>query len=320
MVYRLDPQDESRRDGSGCRGKAMIVVRSMTLLGIAGLGLTAPALAAPVNPCGKGGCPTDVQTGSTTIIPSDAIQFRQIGDNFLDVGTEVNFGGLDYASLALQGFSLNFGGGATSQLFISKNGLVSFGAPLTAYQNSSLAGLNLPVIAPYYAKLSPAPNDTRAGVGDVVVQFGSADVFADGGSYSMADLLPAVRITWYGVTQDIGAAAVGGPSIYAQLVLAGSQDGSYSTAKFRYGAPGTSGEAGVGSIAGFSLYGTSLQFGGPYTGTKPAFIEYSDGQFIGQGATVSGAVPEPATWATLIAGFALLGYALRRRHGRVAVA
>ncbi len=293
---------------------------ALALLGSMGVSLVSPALAKPTNPCSPNGCPTTGQIEPTTIIPSDAIQFRQIGDNFLNVGTEVNFGVANFAALTLNNFSVNFGGGATSLLYISKNGLISFGAPLAGYQNSSLAGLNLPVIAPYYAPLTPAPNDTRPGVGDVVVQFGSADVFADGGAYSMDDLLNAVRITWYGVTQDVGPGAAGGPSIYAQLVLAGTADGSYSVAKFRYGAPNSPGEQGNGAVAGFSLYGTALERAGPFTGSVPAFIEYSDGRFIGQGATVNGAVPEPATWATLIAGFALLGYALRRRQTRLTFA
>jgi len=37
-------------------------------------------------------------------------------------------------------------------------------------------------------------------------------------------------------------------------------------------------------------------------------------------ATVTGAVPEPATWAMMIAGFGLVGGAMRRRSTKVAYA
>jgi hypothetical protein len=60
------------------------------------------------------------------------------------------------------------------------------------------------------------------------------------------------------------------------------------------------------TLIGFSLYGYS---GG---GADRTFI---DNVFIG---TLAGAVPEPASWAMLIAGFGLTGAAMRRR--RVAVA
>lgn len=287
---------------------------------VAAFSIVQPATAKPTSPCGSNGCPTDTQTRPTTIIPSDAAQFRRLGDFFQNPASELNFAATDFVQVAL-GFSVDFGAGPTSTAYISKNGLVSFGAPLTTFQRSgSLQNLNLPVIAPFYADLAPAQNDGRAGFGDVVVQTGFADVYADGGAYSMEDLLPAVRITWNGIRSNAGAVVSAPPAIYAQLVIAGSADGSYSTFQFRYGTETNPGEEGRGSIAGFSLYGTTLEFGGPYRGTLPGFFEYADGRFIGQGATSSGAVPEPSIWAELILGFGLAGYVMRRRQIRLALA
>lgn len=292
---------------------------AIAIIGLTGLSITTPLAARPKSPCGDKGCPTDIQTPPTTIIPSDADQFLRLGDFFKNPASELNFASTDFVQVAL-GFSVDFGAGATSVAYISKNGLVSFGAPLTGFQrSSSLQNLNLPVIAPFYANLAPTDNDGRAGFGDVVIQTGFADVYADGGAYSMADLLPAVRITWNGIRQNAGVVASAPPPIYAQLVIAASADGSYSTFQFRYGTEKEPGEDGRGSLAGFSLYGTSLEFGGPYRDTIPGFFEFADGRFIGQGATSNGAVPEPSTWAQLILGFGLAGYVMRRREMRLAM-
>lgn len=296
---------------------------AVTLLSVAGLSVALPVEAKPTNPCGTQGCPTDVRVQQTTILPADLNQFRTFGDVFRGSPTELAFGTSNAVAVSLGTLNVNFGGGVTNTAFISKDGLISFGAPLTAFQQtSSLRSLNLPVIAPYYANLAPAANDGQAGIGDVLFETGFADVYPDADAtgamvYSMADLLPAVRITWYGVTPDNGRAGLGAP-IYAQLVIAGTADGSYSTFKFRYGTDQSPGEDGAGAIAGFSLYGTDLQFGGPFRGVIPSFYEFNGGQFTSQRGT--GAVPEPATWAQMIAGFGLLGYALRRRRARVTTA
>jgi hypothetical protein len=61
---------------------------------------------------------------------------------------------------------------------------------------------------------------------------------------------------------------------------------------------------------------------GLYFGPDADFgvIAFSTGQVIGSGsvssAAVPGAVPEPATWAMLIAGFGIVGVAARRWHAR----
>lgn len=97
------------------------------------------------------------------------------------------------------------------------------------------------------------------------------------------------------------------------------------------------------SVGSFNLTATPLDsayYGNPNsganTGEKYAFynfnsdvkfdhvklIENGGGGFELDNVTFgnTGAVPEPATWAMLIAGFGMVGFALRRRAGRVATA
>lgn len=61
---------------------------------------------------------------------------------------------------------------------------------------------------------------------------------------------------------------------------------------------------------------------GPYptkfTGAYGLHLEGEDFIETGAGSFVFGAVPEPATWAMMLAGFGLIGATLRRRRGLVA--
>lgn len=100
------------------------------------------------------------------------------------------------------------------------------------------------------------------------------------------------------------------------------------------GAPGTA-TIGFGSgdiFAALNITGTSLgftQFAGPdiFTGTAAAPI-FAPGTFaltsiVSGNSTLrvsqaAAAVPEPATWAMLIVGFGIVGYAMRRRSVRFA--
>lgn len=78
-------------------------------------------------------------------------------------------------------------------------------------------------------------------------------------------------------------------------------------------------------MGGFNLNGTLLApnatvtlKGGNIGGSVIGGHVNSDGAFIGgvgfSGLAATQAVPEPATWATMIAGFALVGFAMRRRR------
>ena len=60
----------------------------------------------------------------------------------------------------------------------------------------------------------------------------------------------------------------------------------------------------------------SFNFGGE----QITSVNFSSGQNAFELDTVSGAVPEPATWALLIVGMGMTGAALRRRRGATSVA
>jgi PEP-CTERM motif len=66
----------------------------------------------------------------------------------------------------------------------------------------------------------------------------------------------------------------------------------------------------VNSVRGTGFY-QPLSTNGINTGTGGNGIDLF--AYVGVGAPVSGAVPEPSSWALMIMGFGLAGYAMRRR-------
>ena len=261
------------------------------------------------------------------ILP-DPNAFSARGDLFSSQFTDLSF--VNGSTRVVLPFNVNFGFGLVNALFVNKNGIVSFGAPLLTAQAAalqasatsgpiqSLADLGVPVIAPYYAnlQLGAGSGDGTLQVGDVTIQFGMADPYADGGAYSRLDLRDAVRITWYGLSAGNGA--TGAPERVLTQLLISADDNGLSNFEFRYGPVGTPGQADYGSIAGFALGNTVLDSRGPYTQGAPTFFEFLDGEYIGQGGrAINPGVPEPATWLQLILGFGATGWAMRRRKLRV---
>jgi PEP-CTERM motif len=81
-----------------------------------------------------------------------------------------------------------------------------------------------------------------------------------------------------------------------------------------------------GGLQSFSINGTSVFSNIAFLGGNPTFIGFGDGTgFANVNADIralefnSGAVPEPASWALMIAGFGLVGSAMRR-HAAVRLA
>lgn len=134
-----------------------------------------------------------------------------------------------------------------------------------------------------------------------------------------------------GVNTGTGAAApfgdIGAPNVIFDQVIAVQKDGT-GLVTGPAGGPLGAGEVTVGGNA-FSLIVPLALL--PTTGFDPLHYGFnlwprsgfdSNAQvsdFSPDDATVSvaGAVPEPASWMTLIAGFGLLGSALRGRRGRM---
>lgn len=306
-----------------------------------------PAAAARSN-CGPDGppCGTAGRAKDSQVVPNPD-QFSARGDLFSNTFTDLTL--VNGSAPVNLGFSVNFGFGPVSTLFVNKNGIVSFGAPLSPSAVPTIGGrsalaagtfgldsggdtrlsdLGLPVIAPYFGGLTlgSGAGDGDLDLGDIVVQYGQADPYADGGAYRREDLRSAVRITWYGLdasnTATAAAARATSSLVFAQLLIS-ADDRGLSNFEFRYGSPNLElpYQADYGSIAGFALGDTQVQFKGPYQQGVPTFFEFLDGKYIGQfGERIDAAVPEPATWAQLILGFGMLGYTLRRRRARVTVA
>ncbi len=106
----------------------------------------------------------------------------------------------------------------------------------------------------------------------------------------------------------------GGTATVASLINFGTSDGIFSAASLNILAPGL----------GFTQFSGDLLFGG--TTASPIFstgVYRLNNPFFGGPATltiteasagIGSGVPEPASWALLLAGFGLVGTAARRRR------
>ena len=298
-----------------------------------GLGLFAGSAPAAAQICRN--CVTYSQHKPSSVVPPDLQQLNLNGDLFTNQAFGLALNGNLSAEVKLT-FDVRIGASVFSSLFVNENGLVSFGAPISAgpatpraselqpfIPVSSLSEFKLPVIAPFYADLVEGirfepgvPN-----VGEVFVQYGFADPATDTrGNYNIEDIVQAVRITWYGLPVGSSADASTGdalepPLAWAQLLLTDEGDGNFNF-EFRTGDPNGPppySQPGYGSIAGFALNGDAIDFTGPYDNSTPSYFAFRDG------ALVTG-VPEAATWGMMILGMGLVGAALRTRRRGIVIA
>ncbi|WP_235902871.1 PEPxxWA-CTERM sorting domain-containing protein [Sandarakinorhabdus oryzae] len=97
------------------------------------------------------------------------------------------------------------------------------------------------------------------------------------------------------------------PLNYSQQLIGQTMGNGFNFGSFGAGYGGPSGD--------FNLF--SVNPGAP-TGSFYFQLTTAGGDNIGVTSFAPGTVPEPASWAMLIAGFGLTGAALRRRRGTVA--
>ena len=304
---------------------------------LVGLGMIMASTPASAQICKN--CVTYSQHKPSSVVPPDRERLNLNGDLFTNEAFGLTLNGNLSAEVKLT-FDLRIGSSVFNSLFVNENGLVSFGAPITAaparlsgggaLQTAdepqpfipvrSLGDFGIPVIAPFYADLVEGirfepgvPN-----VGQVFVQYGFADPATDPqGNYSIEDIVPAVRITWYGlpVAQAGDTLNAQDESLaWAQLLLSDEGGGNFNF-EFRTGDPNQSPpyiQPGLGSIAGLALNGDVLDFTGPYDDTTPSYFAFRDGELV----TV---VPEAGSWAMMILGLGVIGAALRTRRRTVAV-
>ena len=110
----------------------------------------------------------------------------------------------------------------------------------------------------------------------------------------------------------------GGTTYTAMFQLAGSQRGDTNTVAVNFGS--INGSYTLTSPTDFTTF--SLVFTPTTTGTYNLSFENNGGDNLGallDNVSIStAAIPEPATWAMLIAGFGAAGAVLRRRRGALA--
>lgn len=221
----------------------------------------------------------------------------------------------DGSSAAIDlGFTLDWGQGGVSTVFIGENGIVSFGSALGAYQNVPLTslvgtpGAPTGVIAPFYADFQSNPSaddDTLfeagafGGSNDVFWQRGFVDINNDG---DFSDETAAFRVTWNGMQ------GVAGSPVFTQLYLI-SLGGTNFSIRFEYGPfDGTDIVPRNGAGAGYALGSLSSLI-------NTDFDPGADYVFLPNGTTTPpSTVPEPSMLSLL--GAALLAGGLLCLRGR----
>lgn len=227
------------------------------------------------------------------------------------------------------GFTVNYFGVDYVQAFVSNNGYLTFNSGQGTYTPSGLGAgyTGQPIIAPFFADV-----DTR-GTGSGLTTYGTGtfdghDAFGatwvDVGYYSgQTNKLNSFQV----LLVDRSDVSSGDFDIYfnydkIQWETGGASGGSNglggTSAAAGYNA-GTGAPDTFGQLAG-SLVNGALLDGGPNSLVANSNIGV-DGRYlftVRNGSvtvpTTPGAVPEPATWAMMIAGFGLAGAALRRRN------
>lgn len=230
------------------------------------------------------------------------------------------------------GFTANFFGVLRTQTYVSNNGYVTFNSGQGTYTPYGLAAgyVGQPIIAAYFADV-----DTRGSASSLVTYgtgtFDGHDTFGvnyvDVGYYPAAsDKLNSFQILLVN-RADI---STGDFDIYFNYDEILWETGSASGGSNGFGGVSASAgfNAGTGTAGTYYQLPGSLVNGALIDGGSNSLTANSNmgvaGRYLfavrnGQVITppVSGAVPEPATWAMMIGGLAFAGASLRRR--RVAI-
>lgn len=197
------------------------------------------------------------------------------------------------------GFDVTFFGNTYSSLYINNNGNLSFGSGISAYEPQGPTGANAPLISAFFGDV-----DTR-GAGSGVVHYqldtaGQLVVTWDNVGYydGNDDLLNAFQIVLRGDNFLIptGEGSIG--FFYKNMGWDDTETSDVAAAGFGDGAGNAvviegSTEPGLNT----ALANKSIWFNVNLEPVPP-----------------TSAVPEPATWAMMIAGFGLIGVTLRRRR------
>lgn len=228
--------------------------------------------------------------------------------------------------LVNMGFSVNFFGQNFSSLYVNNNGNVTFNQALSTYTPFNLLTTTIPMLAPFFADV-----DTR-NVSSGVTQYGQAVLgghntfgvnWLNVGYYaSQADKTNSFQLI---VTEraDTGAGNFDFQFNYDNISW---ETGSASSSGGVNGFGGHSARAGWsnGVSDSFELAGSAVNGAFLNTGSNALVGHSLNSNVLGQynfqvrNGTVIPSVPEPETYAMLLAGLGLLGAVARRRNQKTA--
>lgn len=222
------------------------------------------------------------------------------------------------------GFQINFFGRNFSQLFVNNNGNVTFDHTLSTFTPFSLLSTSTPMLAPFFADV-----DTNNPVSGLT-QYGQATL----GGHNV------FGVNWINVGYFPSAAD---KTNSFQLIVTDRHDTGAGNFDFQYNYNNVSWETGDASngsgglggfsaragwsngvdhsyeLAGSAVNGALLDGGvNSLTGHKLNSGEAGQYNFQVRNGVVAPPVPEPETYAMMLAGLGLLGFTARRKRAKTA--
>ena len=221
--------------------------------------------------------------------------------------TACTIGGAVCAATTLP-FSFNFGSGPTNQAFIYDRGIISFGAPIpgTVDATANFTTFGVPVIAPLYV---PGPTGTA---GPYIAFTGT--MFAP--NFSFPTTLPSFGTDMF-VISFLDPSAVD-PTSFLSPYIHVIFDASPTELRFEFVHGQSFLSNGVLTLALPDTTGTQMGYALGNTQVlqdPPDIVGTNAFRFF---APSAGSVPEPTTWAMMLLGFGVIGFALRKAGNAVA--
>ena len=228
-----------------------------------------------------------------------------------------------YTNAVTLGFSANFLGASFNETYVSNNGYITFGKGQGDYTPTGLTAdySGAPIIAPFFSDVDTRGSNAGSvtyGTGTYAGQNAFGVTWNQVGYYnSKSDKLNTFQL----ILVDRNQTGAGNFDIYFNYDQVqwetGSADGGTG------GLGGTSASAGwangTGADGSYSQLTGSLVNGALLDGGANALISYSNtgvaGQYLYQvrNGVVVAPVPEPETYAMLLAGLGVVGFMSRRR-------
>ena len=223
------------------------------------------------------------------------------------------------------GFDANFFGSVYDQLYVNNNGNVTFRSPQTTYTPYDLNSTQNAIIAPFFADVDTlyagSPVTYGTGTYDGQKAFGVNWVDVD---YYFSDLSHTARNSFQLVLVDRGNGDFDIVYNYDAIqwetgMMSNGNSSGLGGVSARVGYSNGTGEAGsFFELPGSAVNGAFLD-GGPNSLAYHRIDSDVTGRYIFQvrGGNVlppSPPIPEPETWAMLLAGLGIVGAAAKRRR------